>query len=602
MVLTGCGKKEDKASDSAPAAPQPPLDQQEDDPPPTYDEAIDVVKDKLDLESPVPGSSGKLTVSAVKADGLRISFAKATDNKSTDAELSYALYYSTSTKMASVNEVEDVGTLYGNFDAGISSITINGALVPHTTYTFNVIVKDKAGNRASYKQVSQVTGKFPLAGSDGQLNAAQDQLDVTVSWTEATNGDGSLGDLDYALFRSNSDNLTSPAEILANGTQIGSWVRDESAMIIPNPGPSTRLYLNVLVRDLDGNFAAYESIVFDTDAILHFSYTNVTTRELKYVRRNGPTWDTPVVVDTEGDYYTYGTSIAADSAGNAHIAYFENVGRDLRYATNLSGSFQTETVASTGNTGYYATIALNQAGSPFIAALNTSFTDLVFYFQFFGGWANQDAYASSDAVGYYANMIFDKQDKAHIVHRNDTTDDLLYSTNQSGTWVTEVVESVGDVGQYPSIGIDSKGKIHIAHYSVTDLRMHYVTNESGSWVTTIPDNEGSSGQYTSLAIGSDDSVHIAYYSVAGTKLRYLVKTGSEWQAPTDIDGATTTTGTYNTSLKLDRLNRPYVAYHDDTANTLKCAYKTSSESPWTIVTVDDGNGDDVGRFPSLAVQ
>jgi len=56
------------------------------------------------------------------------------------------------------------------------------------------------------------------------------------------------------------------------------------------------------------------------------------------------------------------TSIAVDAGGSVHISYFDYTNRDLKYATNASGSWQTYTVDSAGDVGEYTSIAVDAGG------------------------------------------------------------------------------------------------------------------------------------------------------------------------------------------------------------------------------------------------
>ena len=57
-----------------------------------------------------------------------------------------------------------------------------------------------------------------------------------------------------------------------------------------------------------------------------------------------------------------GASLALDTSGHAHISYQDYENRDLKYATNVSGSWVTTTVDSYGWVGFTSSIAIDASG------------------------------------------------------------------------------------------------------------------------------------------------------------------------------------------------------------------------------------------------
>ena len=134
------------------------------------------------------------------------------------------------------------------------------------------------------------------------------------------------------------------------------------------------------------------------DDSVHISFTETGTDDLMYLSNQTGAW----VLDTlepnsGGQTFAYGTSIAVDQAGAAHIAFFnDRVDFDLEYATNASGGWVTTRPDSAGDVGYMPEIAVDANGA------------------------------------------------AHIVYQDQTSTALLkYATNASGAWVTG---QLGDVG------------------------------------------------------------------------------------------------------------------------------------------------------------
>ena len=76
-----------------------------------------------------------------------------------------------------------------------------------------------------------------------------------------------------------------------------------------------------------------------------------------------------------------GAALALDGSGKAHISYYDASNQDLKYATNKSGLWVTETVVSSGDVGIYSDIAIDGWGDPSIVYFNES-TDTLHYINF----------------------------------------------------------------------------------------------------------------------------------------------------------------------------------------------------------------------------
>ncbi len=94
---------------------------------------------------------------------------RATDDVSAQSALSYRVYYSTSDEMQSVEQIESNGMSVGGY---VQNITTQRITLPEseTTYYFNVIVRDEAGNRSCYSMSSIDTGLRGDLTNDGRID------------------------------------------------------------------------------------------------------------------------------------------------------------------------------------------------------------------------------------------------------------------------------------------------------------------------------------------------------------------------------------------------------------------------------------------------
>jgi len=226
------------------------------------------------------------------------------------------------------------------------------------------------------------------------------------------------------------------------------------------------------------------------------------------------------IVETIGSQ-GHRTSLALDSADRVHISFLY-VNR-LNYATNASGVWLTETIDSTTYV-YSHSIAIDSADNVHISFLELASAngalngDIKYITNASGAWVTETVDSQEDA-GYYNSIAVDSAGNVNISYYDSTNGDLKYATNAAGVWVTETVDSQGDVGEYTSIVVDSAGNAHISYYDSTNESLNYTTNASGEWERYILDNwsefvgeQGSPSGYgfSSIALDSADKVHIVY--------------------------------------------------------------------------------------------
>ena len=136
--------------------------------------------------------------------------------------------------------------------------------------------------------------------------------------------------------------------------------------------------------DTTGNVGRFTSIAIDSNDAVHISYMDLTNYDLKYATcssgcTTASNWD-KVSIDTTG-IVGYYTSIAIDSNDALHISYYESTNDDLKYATCSSGcttasNWDKVSVDTTGNVGYYTSIAIDSNDAVHISYLDFTNIDL----------------------------------------------------------------------------------------------------------------------------------------------------------------------------------------------------------------------------------
>lgn len=117
------------------------------------------------------------------------------------------------------------------------------------------------------------------------------------------------------------------------------------------------------------------------DGIVHIAYVGeVSEQGLRYVTNEGGLWSSSSL-DTDVQQQL---SLEVDSNGKAHIIYSSYWG-NLKYAHNTSGSWSTEPVGSE-TSSYYPSIAIDSAGHAHIIYFNTEHDEVRYATNATGSW------------------------------------------------------------------------------------------------------------------------------------------------------------------------------------------------------------------------
>ncbi|MCZ7587059.1 MAG: hypothetical protein M5R36_29000 [Deltaproteobacteria bacterium] len=296
-------------------------------------------------------------------------------------------------------------------------------------------------------------------------------------------------------------------------------------------------------------------LVVDEDGYLHLAYTDLFDNGIRYATNASGTWEREIVATqervTRRDLTNY-PALAIDSDGAAHIAYTRErpVGGDfigqVRYATNESGTWEDRLAWGVGDVGMFNAIALGPSGEVYIA-----FNSLPV------GYA--DTYVISNRAGSFAlefyrpwsvhgnGLAVDAGGAIHIALLTFTA--IEYGVKEpEGDWHFEnAVDSPWTVGH--SMALASDAKAHIAYGAFDDLigtygEISYTTNESGLWPMSLTLTAEAIGADvpTDTAVGPDHSIHIAALHTNGSdRLRVLTRESAAWKDGF-LDGASSPGG------------------------------------------------------------
>lgn len=130
---------------------------------------------------------------------------------------------------------------------------------------------------------------MPVPGSSGIIStSAITDEGLQLSWTKATDRLTPQTDLEYRVYSSESNNISTPVDAETFGTPLQAWLKDNYSLLATGLDPSKTYYFNVVVRASDGRKSAYVT-------------TTATTLGTIYLYSVGPFAGDLTVTDTRTD-------------------------------------------------------------------------------------------------------------------------------------------------------------------------------------------------------------------------------------------------------------------------------------------------------------
>lgn len=207
-------------------------------------------------------------------------------------------------------------------------------------------------------------------------------------------------------------------------------------------------------------------------------------------------------------------------------------------------------------------------------------------------------------------------DQPGIAYVDDRTGDLIYAERPATRWITQTVDTAGQVGHFASLDYDQHGQPHISYFDNSYNDIKYATRGTHGWQIETIDASGQPGfhipaGFTQLALGCEPDAtrctftrprvaYLAYrYKPYDGELRYATRTDQGWQIET-VDAARGTGGF--PALVLDAQGQPWISYYrlstwDFNQGELRVAHRQGRR--WQIDRVDVH--DNAGRYNALAL-
>lgn len=223
----------------------------------------------------------------------------------------------------------------------------------------------------------------------------------------------------------------------------------------------------------------------------------------------------------------YMPSIAVDTAGAVHLAYYSRAEHLLVYGKSSATTGLTRETArwywSSGG-GARFEIALGAKGPLVLYTYPNSQSGLFLAERRPAGWSHSTVVADTTPAGF--GFATDRAGRAHACFT--TSAGLQYGIRRGDQWTVTPVGDTDGTGAC-AIAADRDGRPHIAYVRSTAHDLAYAVGDaSGAFATSTIDTDGFVGAELSIAIAPDGAPHIGYYASDAKQLRWATKTATAW--------------------------------------------------------------------------
>jgi hypothetical protein len=290
----------------------------------------------------------------------------------------------------------------------------------------------------------------------------------------------------------------------------------------------------------------------------------------------------------EGMSIGWDASLALDSAGRPHLAYYDAAHGGLWYAQDLGAAWRFEPIDPAANN--FASLSLGPGDTPHVAYCLYGCAGLACYCQ-------QVRYAQRDGPVWVTETLrfglmgepaldVDAAGRPHLAYAvwsGDTRQSrLLYSFHDGTGWISETVAEGVDA---PSLALDAAGQPHVGYLDLWKDEVRYAVRGIAGWCAEVVDREvNGAAAATRLALDAAGRPHLSYIEDEGegkTLAKYAFYDGASWRVET-VGGP----GQFSRggALAVDAMGRPHIVYRLTEGNALAYAYRAGSQ--WQVEVVD----------------
>ncbi|GEM_PF-1231777 len=279
------------------------------------------------------------------------------------------------------------------------------------------------------------------------------------------------------------------------------------------------------------------SVIMDANHLPHVFYYRGAPPDVYVVHSfwNGSGWTREVVAEAE-DYTNGGPSAAFDRQGRIHVAYNCAEGEGLGYAL-FDSVWHCETVDTVGDasTADQVSLAVDSLGNPHIAYFRgITGIPLRYASKQDGNWTFVDGLP--DNIAWDPCLVFDSLDHAHFIYMENGDYNVYYSIFDGTNWTHDTVPSPG-ANSYSSLVLDRRGTPNISFFQGSNgppggqFSVWFARKDGGVWNNYLVDagsQTAKRGWGNQIAVTPDDTVHIAYYCHNEMLLKHAWGDGGSW--------------------------------------------------------------------------
>lgn len=373
--------------------------------------------------------------------------------------------------------------------------------------------------------------------------------------------------------------------LLNGGLGASGTSQAQPLAIAPSAPLATAPGWFVTTVDSAGDTGKYASLALDSQGFAHIAYFRFTNNSLWYARQvtrsDQIVWDHDEVDDTAwvGEY----SSLALDAADNdrPYISYFDESSDNLKIAWLVGSTWYSDTIGNSSHSqGTFTSIAVND-GWYHITFFDATDSEI----QYISGCKVKACAGLNTTIASFTGseprnaIALTSTGSPRVTYFDGGAFNLARTSTGGSIWNTQIIDSSPTVGQYSDIVI--VGVFDHAYMSYMDGMTGAVrlATKSGIFpfsVTTQTLNSPDGpvhGSFTSIDMDPHGRLGISFYDSTPQALRFVSNESGEWRIETVDEGFWT--GLY-TSLAFDDFGRAHIAYYDYQTADLKYALRGSA--------------------------